>query len=136
MARTLVPNKKNHDNIFYIIVKKNNITKNNINMSTGYPRLKRNISNKNSWIQITNTELGVRLRAAKSYEKKVETVMVNNSTNINKTNNHLSPQIIEHMVFEIRWDSINWFNLTTLLCLSQARTWISNPIFCCPFCVL
>ena len=34
------------------------------------------------------------------------------------------------------WDSINWFNLTTLLCLSQARTWISNPIFCCPFCVL
>ena len=70
-------------------------------MSTGYPRLKRNISNKNSWIQITNTELGVRLGAAKSYEKKVETVMVNNSTNINKTNNHLSPQIIEHMVFEI-----------------------------------
>ena len=71
-------------------------------MSTGYPRLKRNISNKNSWIQITNTELEVRLGAAKSYEKKVETVMVNNSTNINKTNNHLSPQIIEHMVFEIR----------------------------------
>ena len=34
------------------------------------------------------------------------------------------------------WDSINWFNLTTHLCLSQARTWISNPIFCCPFCVL
>jgi hypothetical protein len=30
-----------------------------------------------------------------------ESLMVNNSTNINKTNNHLSPQIIEHMVFEI-----------------------------------
>jgi hypothetical protein len=43
------------------------------------------------------SELGVKLGAAKSYEKKVETVMVNNSTNINKTNNHLSPQIIEHM---------------------------------------
>ena len=85
-------------------------------MSTGYPRLKRNISNKNSWIQITNTELGVRLRAAKSYEKKVETVMVNNSTNINKTNNHLSPQIIEHMVFEIlilawhKHKNVGWLN--------------------------
>ena len=30
------------------------------------------------------------------YEKKIETVMVNNSTNINKTNNHLLPQVIEH----------------------------------------
>ena len=31
---------------------------------------------------------------ANIYEKKVETVMVNNSNNINKTNNHLSPQSI------------------------------------------
>jgi hypothetical protein len=31
-----------------------------------------------------------------NYEKKVKTVMVNNSTNINETNNCLSPQIIEH----------------------------------------
>ena len=31
-----------------------------------------------------------------NYEKKVYTVMVNNATNINKTNNHLSPQNIEH----------------------------------------
>jgi hypothetical protein len=30
------------------------------------------------------------------YEKKIETVMVNNSMNINKTNNHLLPQVIEH----------------------------------------
>ena len=30
------------------------------------------------------------------YEKKDLTVMVNNSTDINKTNNHLSPQITEH----------------------------------------
>jgi hypothetical protein len=29
-------------------------------------------------------------------KKKVQTVIVNNSTNINKTNNHLSPQIIEN----------------------------------------
>jgi hypothetical protein len=29
-------------------------------------------------------------------EKKVEKVIVNNSTNINKTKNHLSPQPIEH----------------------------------------
>jgi len=28
--------------------------------------------------------------------KEIETVMIDNSTNINKTNNHLSPQIIEH----------------------------------------
>jgi hypothetical protein len=34
----------------------------------------------------------------KSYLAKVsfDPVMVNNSTNINKTNNNLSPQIIEH----------------------------------------
>jgi len=31
-----------------------------------------------------------------NYEKKVYTVMINNATNINKTNNHLSPQNIEH----------------------------------------
>ena len=30
------------------------------------------------------------------YEKKDLTVMVKNSTDINKTNNHLSPQITEH----------------------------------------
>ena len=29
------------------------------------------------------------------YEKKVYTAMVNNSIDINKTNKHLSPQIIE-----------------------------------------
>jgi hypothetical protein len=32
----------------------------------------------------------------KHYEKKILTVMVNNSTNINKTNNHLLSQLIEH----------------------------------------
>ena len=32
----------------------------------------------------------------KSYEKKALTVMVNNFTNINKTNNNLSPPTIEH----------------------------------------
>jgi hypothetical protein len=30
----------------------------------------------------------------KRYDEKVETVMVNNFTNINKINNHLSPQTI------------------------------------------
>ena len=30
------------------------------------------------------------------YDKEVQTVIVNNSTNINKTNDNLSPQIIEH----------------------------------------
>ena len=33
------------------------------------------------------------------------------------------------------WDPINWFNSATLLCLSKARTWISNTICCCLFCV-
>ena len=28
-------------------------------------------------------------------KKKVHTLMVNSSTNINKTNNHLSPQMVE-----------------------------------------
>jgi len=32
-----------------------------------------------------------------SYEKKVETVVVNNSTNINKTNSELLSQLIEHL---------------------------------------
>ena len=52
------------------------------------------------------------------YEKKIKTVMVNNSTNINKTNNHLSPQVIKHkkktqimyITLEIQvlaWDSQN-----------------------------
>ena len=26
------------------------------------------------------------------------------------------------------WDPINWYNPATFLCLSQARTWISNVI--------
>ena len=45
------------------------------------------------------------------YEKKVYTVMVNNSTNINKMNNQPSPEIIEprprHITLEIQvlaWD--------------------------------
>ena len=33
------------------------------------------------------------------------------------------------------WDVIKWFNPTTLLCLSQARTWISNVICHGLFCV-
>jgi hypothetical protein len=39
------------------------------------------------------------------YDKKVKTAMVNNSTNINKMNSHLSHQIIEHkkhMALEIQ----------------------------------
>ena len=31
-----------------------------------------------------------------NYEKKVKAEMVNNSTNINKRNNHLSPYLTEH----------------------------------------
>jgi hypothetical protein len=31
-----------------------------------------------------------------NYEKNFSTVIVNNSTNINKTNNDLSPQLTEH----------------------------------------
>ena len=36
------------------------------------------------------------------------------------------------MVFWVEvgcWDSINWFNPTTCVCLFQARTWISNVIY-------
>ena len=42
-----------------------------------------------------------------SYEKNVSTVIINKFTNINKANNHLSPQLIEyrkrswHMTLEI-----------------------------------
>jgi hypothetical protein len=34
---------------------------------------------------------GHRGQRGEEYEKKVQTVMVNNSTNVNKTDNHLSP---------------------------------------------
>jgi hypothetical protein len=37
-------------------------------------------------------------------EKKVYTVMDNNSTYINKINNCLSPQTIEHKIFHDIWD--------------------------------
>jgi len=33
-------------------------------------------------------------------------------------------------------DTIIWFNLTTFVCLSQARTWISNIICSGLFCVI
>jgi hypothetical protein len=36
--------------------------------------------------------------------KKVYTVMVNNSSNINKMNNHLSPQLIAHKTEQDIWD--------------------------------
>jgi phage-related protein len=48
-----------------------------------------------------------------SYQKKVKTMMVNNSTSINKANNYISPQLIElekrpqHMTLEFQdlaWD--------------------------------
>jgi len=48
-----------------------------------------------------------------SYEKKDLTVMVNNPTKIIKTDNHLSPQIIEHTKKEDMyiwcWKSRFWF---------------------------
>ena len=34
------------------------------------------------------------------------------------------------------WDYNNWFNSATLLCLSQSRTWITNPIYCVFFSVV
>jgi hypothetical protein len=48
-------------------------------------------------------------------EKKVKTVMVNNSTNINKMNNHLWPQVIEHKKHHNiwNWKSRSWFETGT-----------------------
>ena len=43
------------------------------------------------------------------YEKQVLTVMTNNSTNINKTNNHLSPHTIEHK--KTTTYGVGWFGL-------------------------
>jgi len=43
----------------------------------------------------------------KSYENKIETVMVNNSPNSYKRNNHLSREIIKHK----RNHSICWWKL-------------------------
>ena len=34
------------------------------------------------------------------------------------------------------WDPINWFNSAIFLCLSQARTWISNVVCCGLFLML
>ena len=36
-------------------------------------------------------------------QSKISTVMVNISSNINKTNNHLSPQIIDHKKDQDIW---------------------------------
>ena len=44
-------------------------------------------------------------------KKKVQTAqMVNNSTNINKLNNHLSPQIVKHKKYPniCKWKSRSW----------------------------
>ena len=47
----------------------------------------------------------------------LSTVMVNNSTNINKTNNHLSPETIEHNKW-LRHMTLAWFGLWCLTPLS------------------
>ena len=50
-------------------------------------------------------------------EKKVQTVMVNNSTNINKINNHLSPEIIQHKkTIHMTWKSRTWQRTGTKSC--------------------
>jgi hypothetical protein len=41
------------------------------------------------------------------YERNVETMIVKYYTNINKTNNHFSPQIIEHEKKTTRFDGRN-----------------------------
>ena len=51
------------------------------------------------------------------YEKNVETVMVNDSTNINKTSNHLSSQLTEH---KIKPNDIS---------LQKSRSWIGAHIW-------
>ena len=51
------------------------------------------------------------------YEKKVQTVMVNNSTNINKINNHLSSEIIQHKkTIHMTWKSRTWQRTGTKCC--------------------
>jgi len=47
--------------------------------------------------EIANIQPSVNLLLHKyNYEKKAKTVMVKNSTNINNTNKHLSPQMVGH----------------------------------------
>jgi hypothetical protein len=60
--------------------------------------------------------------------------MANNSTNINKTNNHLSPQIFicspyQDLVFQLHMSSIPGPGFPTSYVL-HTRTWFSN--FICP----
>jgi hypothetical protein len=55
--------------------------------------------------------------------------MVNNSININKTNNHLSPQIIKH-----KKDHDTWLWKCKSSDMIFSRFWDRhNPIFCCQF---
>ena len=47
------------------------------------------------------------------FEEKLSTAMVNNFTNINKMNNHILPQIIEHKnktksTTYVIWKSMSW----------------------------
>jgi len=46
---------------------------------------------------------------------KLKTVMVNNSTNVNKTDKHLSPQFTEHKEDHDvwRWKSRSWITIST-----------------------
>ena len=57
------------------------------------------------------------------YEKKVKIVMIINSTNINKTNNHLSPEVIEQKKNSeiFHWQSRTWLWICT-------KVWRVKPV--------
>lgn len=62
-------------------------------------------------------------------EKKLQTVMVNNSTKINKTNNYLSPQIIVKniMTLSMELQVLDWDRHKNVAGLKQIMGGISPP---------
>jgi hypothetical protein len=74
------------------------------------------------------TTLFWRKKAKINLHQNFPTVMVNNSTNINKTNNHPSPLCIEHKTgyYNIwRWKSRSWLWTDTKLSCSDKKIFIS-----------
>ena len=66
-------------------------------------------------LHLTNPGRHPLMSCCKLFLWKLKTVMVNNSTNVNKTDKHLSPQFTEHKKDHDvwRWKSRSWITIST-----------------------
>ena len=73
------------------------------------------------------------------YEKKVSTVMVNNSNKINKINNNLSLQIIEHNEKDHDrwcWKPNSWLGIGTQMWQISIVERVFRSMHCCEVMIL